>query len=270
MSSNHRARRLAIATNTALEHLQESARDYLQRGWQPMRLKPRSKKPPDTHDSWHYFFNAPGCEAFKFRLPEGFDYPRALPVHNGKPSRTVLEIRGGDGTYTMVPPSMHPDGEAIEWNGSRRDPVSTTAKDLRTLAGRHAYLAMCQTAPNRRNPTANIVDVGAWNRWAGLAEASTCQALSHQDQVPPRCGSPDRLPETGFQGRTGAADSELRPGGTLCPGPDDLERPTLQGRPFIYTKHVAGSGSCWHEPVRHSEALSAFATPWPALPLWRR
>src|ERR1700730_16788576 len=106
MRSNHRASRLAIATNTVLEHLQESARDYLQRGWQPMRLKPRSKKPPDTHDSWHYFFNAPGCEAFKFRLLEGFDYPRALPVHNGKPPRTVLEIRGGDGTYTMVPPSM--------------------------------------------------------------------------------------------------------------------------------------------------------------------
>jgi Protein of unknown function (DUF3987)/Bifunctional DNA primase/polymerase, N-terminal len=91
----------------------------------------------------HYLFDAPGCEAKKFELPEakGFSYPRELPIHNGEPSRTVLEIRGNDNTFTMFPPSIHPCGEKLEWVGVKRKPVATTAEELRALAGRHAVAA---------------------------------------------------------------------------------------------------------------------------------
>jgi hypothetical protein len=88
----------------------------------------------------HYLFNAPGCEAKKFELPMG-DYPRDLPLHEGAPSRMVLEIRGNDNTYTMFPPSMHPCGERLHWVGTRRKPTDTTAAELMTLAGRHAVAA---------------------------------------------------------------------------------------------------------------------------------
>ena len=88
----------------------------------------------------HRLFDAPGCEAKKFELPIG-DYPRPLPMHEGKPSRLVAEIRGNDNTYTMFPPSVHPCGERLEWIGEEREPTKTTAAELRALAGRHAFAA---------------------------------------------------------------------------------------------------------------------------------
>jgi hypothetical protein len=88
----------------------------------------------------HYLFNAPGCEAKEFDLPEG-KYPRDLPIHNGKPSLKVLEIRGNDNTYSMFPPSIHPCGEQLGWINGRRKPVDITAEELRALAGRHAVAA---------------------------------------------------------------------------------------------------------------------------------
>ena len=88
----------------------------------------------------HYLFNASGCEAKRFELPEA-RYPRELPLHDGKPSRLVVELRGNDNTYTVFPPSVHPSGETIGWVGSRREPAATTAAELRTLAGRHAFAA---------------------------------------------------------------------------------------------------------------------------------
>jgi hypothetical protein len=92
----------------------------------------------------HYLFDAPGCEAKKFELPtlpKGISYPRELPIHEGKPSRMVLEIRGNDNTYTMFPPSVHPCGEQLAWVGTRREPAKTTPDELRALAGRHAVAA---------------------------------------------------------------------------------------------------------------------------------
>ena len=155
--------------------------DYLQLGWTPMRLPPRSKEPYDEgHDAatitrdnaktlkanenialrfttagalkdldldyqsavdlakavgltegtaafgrpsvgiGHLLYNAPGTKAKKFVLPEG-EYPKPVPIHDGKPSLTVLEIRGSDNTYTMFPPSVHPSGETLFWLGSRRN-----------------------------------------------------------------------------------------------------------------------------------------------------
>jgi hypothetical protein len=92
----------------------------------------------------HYLFDAPGCEAKKFQLPDplkGNRYPLPLPEGEGEHPITVLEIRGNDGTYTMVPPSVHPNGEQLVWIGANRQPVTTTASELRALAGRHAVAA---------------------------------------------------------------------------------------------------------------------------------
>jgi Bifunctional DNA primase/polymerase, N-terminal len=90
----------------------------------------------------HLLYKAPGCEAKKFELPESDGYPKPLPMHAGKLSGLVLEIRGADNTYTMFPPSIHPEtGETLEWNGSRREPLEITAGELRTLAGQHAVAA---------------------------------------------------------------------------------------------------------------------------------
>jgi RecA-family ATPase len=192
------------ATITAHE---EMLLDYLQRGWDLMRLQPRSKEPYEE-DKWsaphkpyaitsgnidqvlaknentglifstagrvkdldfdyqesadladivglegaafgrgsvigHRLFDAPGCEAKKFELPKlpAGSYPRELPLHDGKPSRIVMEIRGNDRTYTMIPPSMHPCGEPLVWVG-KRDLAKVTAKELRALAGRHAFASV--------------------------------------------------------------------------------------------------------------------------------
>jgi hypothetical protein len=90
----------------------------------------------------HLLFKAPGCEAKKFELPISDGYPKPLPLHKGEPSGLVLEIRGADNTYTMFPPSIHPEtGETLEWNGSGREPLEITAGELRTLAGQHAVAA---------------------------------------------------------------------------------------------------------------------------------
>ena len=89
----------------------------------------------------HLLYNAPGAKAKKFELPEG-DYPRPLPMHDGEPSRLVVEIRGSDNTYTMFPPSVHPEtGETIDWHGDRRDPAEMSGGDLRAMAGRLAFAA---------------------------------------------------------------------------------------------------------------------------------
>ena len=86
----------------------------------------------------HCLYNAPGTTAKEFELPEGA-YPKPLPLHDGKPSLLVLEIRGADNTYTMFPPSVHPDtGETLNWIEPRRELLDVTAKELRLLAGQHA------------------------------------------------------------------------------------------------------------------------------------
>ena len=88
----------------------------------------------------HCLFNAPGCKAMKFTLPDVENYPRDLPIHNGRASLTVLEIRGNNNTYTMVPPSVHPSGETLVWI-KNDEPREITPVDLRQWAGRHALAA---------------------------------------------------------------------------------------------------------------------------------
>ena len=89
----------------------------------------------------HLLYDAPGTEAKKFVLPDG-EYPRPLPIHDGRPSLTVLEIRGADNTYTMLPPSVHPCGETLVWAGSRRKPATVEPDRLRRAAG---WLALAAT-----------------------------------------------------------------------------------------------------------------------------
>ena len=88
----------------------------------------------------HLLYGCPGLQSHKFNLPESDKYPKPLPLHNGKPSYCVLEIRGGsDNTYTMFPPSVHPDGETLGWIGDRREPADKEAAHLRLYFGRHAF-----------------------------------------------------------------------------------------------------------------------------------
>ena len=82
----------------------------------------------------HLIYDAPGTKAKKFKLPDG-DYPKPLPVHDGQPSLMVMEIRGADKTYTMMPPSVHPSGEIVFWHGGWREPAVTDADTLRRAAG---------------------------------------------------------------------------------------------------------------------------------------
>lgn len=91
----------------------------------------------------HLLYEAPDCDAKKFELPESDDYPKPLPLHDGKPSGMVLEIRGAiENTHTMFPPSVHPDtGEILEWSSTQRAPLKAKPGELRAAAGRHAVAA---------------------------------------------------------------------------------------------------------------------------------
>ena len=91
----------------------------------------------------HLLYSSPGCEAKKFELPEGHSTQSHCRSTMAEPSLTVLEIRGAADTYTMAPPSIHPDtGETLKWNGNRRDPLEVPAEQLRALAGQHALAAV--------------------------------------------------------------------------------------------------------------------------------
>jgi hypothetical protein len=95
-----------------------------------------------TVGTGHLLYNEPGCDAKKFELPKSDTYPKPLPLHKGEPSLLVLEVRGANNTYTMFPPSVHPEtGETLEWNGNRREPLDVPPSTLHTLAGRHAVAA---------------------------------------------------------------------------------------------------------------------------------
>jgi len=176
---------------------------YLQAGWSPIRLLPRSKKPAsESHEAstitlenlhtlspsdsigvrfnadqplrdidhdWkasadlskevgltdatasfgresvgvtHLLYDSPGCAAKKFKLPDG-NYPKPLPQHDNKPCLIVCEIRGATNTYTMFPPSVHPDtGEVLSWHGNRREPKQVSSTELRSVIGLHAFASV--------------------------------------------------------------------------------------------------------------------------------
>lgn len=54
---------------------------------------------------------------------------------------TVLELRG-DGLQTMVPPSVHPNGELLRWNDDPRGVPDEDAEELERYAGCTAFLAV--------------------------------------------------------------------------------------------------------------------------------
>lgn len=66
----------------------------------------------------------------------------ADPLIKGKSTLIELRARGRDGTsehQTVIPPSVHPSGEAIEWHGDVIAPVGYEARKLRR---RCTFLAM--------------------------------------------------------------------------------------------------------------------------------
>ena len=136
----------------------------------------------------HLLYNSPRAKAKKFELPEG-DYPKPLPIYADKPSLLVVEIRGADNTYTMFPPSVHPEtGETLEWHGDRREPAEMSAADLRTMAGRIAFAAsvlyfypldpsarydvrMAITVPSRARtcrPVKSLSTCRQWRDWPAI------------------------------------------------------------------------------------------------------
>jgi hypothetical protein len=75
-------------------------------------------------------------------VAHGFDLPADvawLQDDNGK--ATVLELRG-DKLQTMVPPSVHPNGELLRWNDDPRRIAETDTAELERYAGCVAALAV--------------------------------------------------------------------------------------------------------------------------------
>jgi hypothetical protein len=89
----------------------------------------------------HLLYNSPGLKSRKFNLPDVENYPKPLPRHDGITSRCVLEIRGGsDNTYTMFPPSIHPEtNETLSWLSDRREPAEIESAKVVGYFGQHAF-----------------------------------------------------------------------------------------------------------------------------------
>ncbi|HKY51707.1 MAG TPA: phage/plasmid primase, P4 family, partial [Candidatus Limnocylindria bacterium] len=59
------------------------------------------------------------------------------PIKTHKPARTHVELRS-TGLQTVVPPSIHPSGEAIEWTGGETGPTRVEPTELLTAFARLA------------------------------------------------------------------------------------------------------------------------------------
>lgn len=70
-----------------------------------------------------------------------FQIPAAAQNLFDTDKATVLELRG-DGLQTMVPPSVHPNGELLRWNDDPRHIPEADGKELERYAGCVAFLAI--------------------------------------------------------------------------------------------------------------------------------
>lgn len=81
------------------------------------------------------------CKAGKFKK---FDIPE-LKGMAGLPEEhaiCVLEVRASPNSHTMVPPSVHPNGEAVEWE--RDTPIpEDSVEGINQKAGLLAFLSVC-------------------------------------------------------------------------------------------------------------------------------
>jgi Family of unknown function (DUF5906)/Bifunctional DNA primase/polymerase, N-terminal len=86
-------------------------------------------------------FVCPGLRKSKdFRLPSSLKEDHRLPLHDGKPNLTVLQILS-TGKQTMAPPSVHPDGEEVVWQSPPDTKIKTLdAPELIRRAGIEAFL----------------------------------------------------------------------------------------------------------------------------------
>ena len=61
----------------------------------------------DSRPGSHYLYNAADATYRTFKYPDGW-----VP----KDEQMMLEIRAGGGRQVMLPPSVHPSGEAVRWD----------------------------------------------------------------------------------------------------------------------------------------------------------
>lgn len=79
-------------------------------------------------------------KSINFELPNVAGAPQMLGAHG----RMVLQLRTsaeGEACYAMIPPSVHPDGDELEWVNKIK-PTDTTSDDLKTVFGRIAGLSV--------------------------------------------------------------------------------------------------------------------------------
>ncbi len=79
------------------------------------------------------------CSHHWYQVPA--DVPR-VEQYKGPGAEKILELRGTGG-QTMVPPSLHPDGEDVRWETTTLEPAVVPAEDLRRAVLRLAAAALC-------------------------------------------------------------------------------------------------------------------------------
>lgn len=199
----------------------------------------------------HYWYRSAAATAV-FRLPE----PRVV---DGRKS-VVVELRS-TGLMTVVPPSVHPSGEALAWE-RWGEPTAVTPAALRHAVGRLATAALLRALDWSINDALAFVRApelqslarlerrhGAWlplRSW--LAEAPPRDERSARSRAP--CASSALVPGRASQlteavlaragGVVGAArllELDLRDGRQACPFHPDSGPRSLQ-----VTRHV---WRCW-------------------------
>ena len=86
----------------------------------------------------HRLVRCKGIKSKKFDIPE-------LKGMEGLPEEhaiCVLEVRASPNTHTMAPPSVHPNGEAVEWERDMPIPEDS-AEGIHQKAGLLAFLSVC-------------------------------------------------------------------------------------------------------------------------------
>lgn len=84
----------------------------------------------ETRPTSHYLYRSEGAEPTKFNDPESSDSEDVC----------LLELRS-TGQQSVVPPSIHPNGERIRWE-KRGEPASVSSDELRIALGRLAVAAL--------------------------------------------------------------------------------------------------------------------------------
>jgi hypothetical protein len=88
-----------------------------------------------THGTTHVFYRCPD-------LPADGEYRKYVdPEASAEDKACIIELRAKSGKQTMVPPSIHPDGDKLEWS-EFGDPAPISHAELTRLTGRVAAASL--------------------------------------------------------------------------------------------------------------------------------